>query len=123
MSGPSEKSIAVPLANVHPDSLKRAEQLKAALEPFVSGNVNTADHSTAEFELLGLREYSAVFGHAISDRWWRKLLKRTIDRDGGSKQWGRLELYLEEKPKPICKTLGPFHAEHGEEFRGLHQAL
>ena len=123
MSGPSDKPLTDALANVHADSLRRAEQLKAAIEPFVSGKVDAADYSQAEFEARGVQEYSKVFGHTISERWWRKLFKRTVDRDNGLKQWDRLDLYLEEKPRLVCKAIGPFHAEHGEEFRWLHQAL
>src|SRR5207302_10224211 len=29
---------------------------------------------------------------------WRRLFRRTLDRDGGAENWGRLEIYLDESP-------------------------
>jgi hypothetical protein len=56
------------------------------------------DLRRAEFERLGVEEYRRIFGHAISVRHWRRLFKRTTDRDGGAKNWDRLEIYLDESP-------------------------
>jgi hypothetical protein len=39
-----------------------------------------------------------MFGHSVSTRHWRRLLRRTLDRDGGTENWGRLEIYLDESP-------------------------
>jgi len=51
-----------------------------------------------------LAEFKAQFGYAISARHWRRLLCRTIGRDGGAENWQRLELYLDDRafaaPKP-----------------------
>ena len=29
---------------------------------------------------------------------WRQLLTRTLRRDGGARNWARLEIYLDEEP-------------------------
>ena len=57
-----------------------------------------ANLTSAEFEKLGVEDYRRVFGHSISIRHWRRLFRRTLDRDGGAKNWARLEIYLDENP-------------------------
>src|SRR5207302_407547 len=54
--------------------------------------------TSAKFEQLGVEDYRRAFGHRISMRHWRRLLKRTLDRDSGTENWGRLEIYLDESP-------------------------
>src|SRR5262249_52944248 len=39
-----------------------------------------------------------TFGRGISTRHWRRLFQRTVRRDGGYRNWGRLEIYLDAKP-------------------------
>jgi hypothetical protein len=71
--------------------------LKRALAP-VFARLNDADLTSEEFERLGVEDYRHAFGHSISTRHWRRLLKRTLNRDGGAENWGRLEIYLDESP-------------------------
>jgi hypothetical protein len=52
--------------------------------------------SAQEFERRGLNDYAAEFGERISDRRWRAIFKRTLERDGGREDWDRLEIYLDE---------------------------
>src|ERR1043165_7983529 len=52
----------------------------------------------AELDNAGLEDFKKTFGYSLKDaRCWRFLFKRTIDRDGGDLEWGRLEIYLDER--------------------------
>jgi hypothetical protein len=55
-------------------------------------------------EVTGLEDFKREFGYPISARQWRRLLARTIERDGGEENWQRLEIYLADRalamPKP-----------------------
>lgn len=87
----------MPLAQIAQPCLDKAAKLQRALLPSFP-RANDQALSAAEFERLGVEDYRQVFGHAITDRYFRELFKRTIDRDGGREQWNRLELFLDEKP-------------------------
>src|SRR5947209_2433744 len=86
-----------PLSQLCEEAIERASMLKRALGP-PRARQNDAHVTAAEFEQLGVEDYRRAFGHRISTRHWRRLLKRTLDRDGGAKNWGRLEIYLDESP-------------------------
>jgi hypothetical protein len=74
-------------------SIERASLLKRAF-----ARLNDGDLTSTEFERLGVEDYRRTFGHGISTRQWRRLFRRTLDRDGGAENWGRLEIYLDETP-------------------------
>jgi hypothetical protein len=57
----------------------------------------TASATAAHAELAGLQDFKAEFGYSISPRHWRRLLHRTIERDGGEENWQRMELYLDDR--------------------------
>jgi hypothetical protein len=78
-------------------AIERAFQLQRAIAPALA-RMNYCELASAEFERLGVEDYRRTFGHIISTRHWRRLLKRTLDRDGGAKNWQRLEIYLDECP-------------------------
>jgi len=84
---------AFPLAEVAAPCRRAAQKLQRALTPSIARreDVNLSAH---EFERRGLNDYAGVFGDRISDRHWRALLKRTLERDGGREDWNRLEIYL-----------------------------
>jgi len=48
-------------------------------------------------EEAGLKDFRAEFGYAISARHWRRILARTIERDGGEENWQRIEIYLDDR--------------------------
>ena len=62
--------------------------------------------TAAQVEEAGLADFRAQFGYAISARHWRRLVNRTIERDGGEENWQRMEIYLDDRafavvtPKP-----------------------
>lgn len=97
--------------------IDQAKKLRTALLPSLMNQ-----RSGAEFEAAGVREYTAVFGHAITPRYWRLLFRRAIERDGGAQDFGRIELYLSDKPgrqqspaQTVCVAL----AEIQEQFPAL----
>src|SRR5438445_9654199 len=73
----------VPLNELTDDCKQRATKLQAALRPFLEVQQDQAP-TVAEFESRGVQAYFRVFRVPITDRYWRKLHKRTIDRDGGA---------------------------------------
>jgi hypothetical protein len=93
------------------ESIERASLLKRALGPALA-RLNDVDLTSAELEQLGVEDYRRAFGHSISTRHWRRLFRRTLDRDSGAENWGRLEIYLDESParKPELRRRAPFSA-------------
>ena len=87
----------LPLSDVAPSFVERAVQLQRALAGTVL-RVNDMTLSGGEIERLGVEDYRRVFGHAISARHFRRLLNRTLSRDGGAEDWNRLDIYLDENP-------------------------
>jgi hypothetical protein len=79
------------------DAVERAARLQRALARALA-NRNDPDRTRAEFERLGVEDYRRVFDHSISTRHWRRLFRRTVDRDGGAENWARLEIYIDENP-------------------------
>jgi hypothetical protein len=86
-----------PLSELSRESIERASLLQRALAPALA-RLNDANLMSAEFERLGLEHYRRTFGYTISTRHWRRLFRRTLNRDGGAENWGRLEIYLDESP-------------------------
>jgi len=86
-----------PLSDLSMRSIERASLLKRALALVLARQDDNALTIT-EFERLGVEDYRRAFGHSISTRHWRRLFRRTLDRDGGAENWGRLEIYLDELP-------------------------
>jgi len=86
----------VPLNEIAPHSLAKAEKLRRALAP-VLARANDPELSAGELEAFGIEQYAIVFGFAVSARYWREIFKRILSRDAGAGQFDRLELYLDER--------------------------
>jgi hypothetical protein len=97
------------LSQLCDEAIERASLLQRALAPALA-RLDDVDLVTNEFERLGVEDYRRAFGHSISARHWRRLFKRTLDRDGGAENWGRLEIYLDESParKPELRKPTPY---------------
>ncbi len=109
---------ALSLTNICSEDIEAARKLQAALRPWLAQQ-HTLDLSASEIERRGVIDYGRAFGHSISSRYWRELFMRTLRRDGGAEDWGRLEIYLPEKITPKagpCKVV--LEALVGE-FAGL----
>jgi hypothetical protein len=90
----------VALADVSEKCLADTKKLRAALLPALQ-RMDSPMFTPPEIVLLGLRDYEMAFGHAITERHWRRLMDRTLRRAGGAEDFERLEIYLPEKP--ACK--------------------
>ena len=88
---------AVPLSQAGAEAVARAARLKEALGPSLARR-NDLSLSEEEFTRLGVEDYRRVMGTEVSARHWRRLLERTVERDGGAEEWDRLELYLKDRP-------------------------
>ena len=86
----------LPLREIAGHCLEKAAKLQCAL-----GRALRSQHDPGltafELERMGLADYAREFGHAVSGRYWRDLFDRTVKRAGGSEDWARLELYLDER--------------------------
>ena len=89
------------------NAVTRASLLRRALAPFLKANAIVQFQSQTDFEATGVEEYFRVFGHRVTPRHWRRVFRRTIDRDGGAENWTRLEIYLDETPALRVKPLLP----------------
>jgi hypothetical protein len=86
----------VPLAEISDECLTEAGKLKSALLPSLRRRFVL---SQADFERDGVTDYQTIFGNKISTRYFRELIKRTVERDGGQENWERLEIFLPAKPE------------------------
>ena len=86
-----------PVNELSEESIERASLLQRALAPAIA-RLDDVELIREEFEQLGVENYRRTFGHSVSNRHWRRLFCRTIDRDGGAENWSRLEIYLDESP-------------------------
>jgi hypothetical protein len=86
----------VPLPQVAPAHIERAAKLQRALR---RGLELSADDSREDGERarIGFEHFRREYGPA-SERHYRRLLQRTIDRAGGEPRWDDLALYLDERP-------------------------
>ena len=77
--------------------MERASLLLRALAPSMARQ-NDVGITSTQLERLGVEDYRRTFGYSVSRRHWRRLFRRTLGRDGGVENWGRLENYLDESP-------------------------
>ena len=117
INDPKEKwEPLVPLSEAAQHCVDKAAKLQRALVRVLSLQNDLAISST-ELERTGLEDYAREFGHSITDRYLRELIKRTIERDGGANRFERLELYLDDnvarkkQPKPVTSlaAISSFH--------------
>lgn len=85
------------LSEVSADCLALVTKLRAALMPALQ-RMGSPVLTPADETRLGLADYQRAFGHEITERHWRRLMDRTLKRDGGVENFERLEIYLPEKP-------------------------
>lgn len=112
----------VRLSEVAASALDKATKLQRALARVLSLQSDLS-RTSAELEQIGLEDYKRAFSYAITDRALRGLVKRTIERDGGTEDFSRLELYLDERP--ARKAPLPSAPRPGDEveFRDLREVI
>jgi hypothetical protein len=110
-----------PLAEIGARWIEKATQLQRALEPSLA-RLNDPAIKAGDVEARGIREYAVVFGHEISPRHWRRLMARTIERDRGNNEFGRVEIYLDERgivtPAPSAPKKNSYRFPELDEIAG-----
>jgi hypothetical protein len=97
VSAPVERwQPAIPLGEVADKWVSKAVKLQRALLPTFKERADDQALSPGEYVALGLRDYRAEFGYEISERQWRRLVDRTVQRDRGFEDWQRVELFLDD---------------------------
>lgn len=74
----------------------KARQLQNALLPFLTRSPVFVT-SAADNESEGVAYYKQILGAEISPRYWRELMARTRERDGGRGDWHQLAIYLPDQ--------------------------
>lgn len=88
---------ALPLGDVHADEIAHAQRLQRAL----GRGLALPDHATDTDRARAVADdYRQEFGHGVSERHLRALIRRALDRDREAGAFDRLELYLPEAPRP-----------------------
>ena len=85
----------IPWRDICPDQQAEALAIQRALSPLIQRR-NEAGLSVADFETLGVQTYQRETGKEITRERWRYIFNRTIERDGGTEQFHRPELFLNE---------------------------
>ena len=92
---PRPWSPSVALRDLAADELNYAAKLRDVLTPFLRNQSQPA----ADRDALIVARYGDAFGHVISAGYGRKLYQRTLARDAGVSDYGRLEIFLPEHPR------------------------
>jgi hypothetical protein len=92
---------SVPLRAVPQEEIDRAFKRRAVLLPFLERREHFDSLPQAEFESAGIAAHQRVFpGSAITGAGFQKAYDRVINRDRGQGNFTRLELYIEDRPRP-----------------------
>jgi hypothetical protein len=110
----------VVLADAPQQYIDKAVKLQRALRPMLE-RINDFTLDEAAFSEMGIRYYAAEFGHAISTRHWRELWARTLADDDGREEWGRIEIYLDDKARR--KNPAPVPIDWHKDLSALHEAF
>jgi hypothetical protein len=106
----------LPLSEVAPDAIQKAEKLRRVL----AVALNQSELSGSERDARAVEEFKKVFGYSVTDRYIRKLVKRTKDRAGDASDWTPLEFYLDDHPRPkfMASEVAPSH-----DFRAIAEEI
>jgi hypothetical protein len=99
LSAPTEAwRPAVSISECVPADIEKAQKLRRAFAGTLQ-RIGNSNLSAGEMEWAGVADYAREFGHAITERRWRDLFRRLLDRDRGQEQYERLELYLDDSAR------------------------
>ena len=107
----------LPWAQVPTKEQEKARQLQKALARALALR-GDPEAEAGQVERIGMHDFKAEFGYAVSARHWHRLFNRTIDRDGGEENWARPEIYLDDRALAVRK---PARETAANEYR--HRAL
>ncbi|MDB6068641.1 MAG: hypothetical protein JWR26_4849 [Pedosphaera sp.] len=109
----------IALSEIADEAIHKAATLRQALDRVIQLRNNPAI-SSRDLEAMGLEDFRREFGYAITDRTFRALLKRTVERDNFCENWNRLEIYLDGNPQRKATTPAPLS---GLEFQEIHDLM
>ncbi len=112
----------IPLGEVAQHCLDKAAKLQRALARSLALQDDPAS-LPKDRERAGLEDYRRHCGGEIKPRHLRRLIKRTLDRDGGAGQLSRLELYLDERPARKAAAKPTISLAVQSEFRELQEVV
>lgn len=95
LASPLQPSTRIELRDIADDELSKAAKLRDLLAPFLRDQSKPA----SERDALIAARYRDAFGHVITADYARKLFQRTLSRDAGLRDYGRLEIFLPDNPK------------------------
>ncbi|MBI1178004.1 hypothetical protein GC207_11275 [bacterium] len=87
----------VAMSDCTEEAVMQATRLRRALVRAIARRDDTT-FSGSELVAMGREDYQREFGHPITDRYWRELFQRTLDRAGNSWPLDAIEIYLPERP-------------------------
>lgn len=111
-----------PLAEVTDAGITKARQLRDAFAGTLRRR-NDLGMSDADFRQRGLADFRGTFGYVVSEKQWKRLLDRTVSRDGGAEDWSRLEIYLDENCARKAPASGVAAVTLGNEHRPLRDLM
>jgi len=114
----------IPLEKIHESYHVKASKLRDAMAATLS---RSEDITVSESELCatGVSDFQRVFGYAISSRHFRRILDRTLRRDGNTNNWTRLAIYFDDSaftisaPDPASARIQYLHREMDETIQHL----
>lgn len=113
---------ARPFAQIAERHTVKAAKLRDALTGTLQ-RLNDLDVSDADFRARGLADYRTVFGYAISEKQWRRVLDRTVARDAGAEDWTRIEIYLDDNINAPEQATTTVVAHARNEHRELYDLI
>ncbi len=117
-SPPAPYKSPVPLERVAQREIDHANKLRTAQAPSILRQ-RECDLTSDEFERRGVIDFAKVFDYRITQRHWRTLFQRTIQRDAGAEDYSRLELYISDRPALKELPAPKLSDVQREEFQGL----
>lgn len=120
-SQPATWKPAIPLFKIARPCIDSAEKLRRALRRVLTFRDNE-NVSRVELERMGLEDYRREVGQTITDRYLRKLVKRTLDR-AGEADLNRLEIYLPDRLTAKDAPARAINESVNEEFAALESLI
>ena len=114
----------IPIEKLHPSHREKATKLRDVMDTTL---IRSEDITVPESELcaIGAADFKRVFGYAISTRHFRRILDRTLQRDGNAHNWSRLAIYLDDSafslsaPDPAAARIQYLHRALDETIKHL----
>jgi hypothetical protein len=119
---PKQWRPSVPRREIVFEDWHRAKQLQRALTPSLTRE-DIGEISAERFENDGIADYEKEFGRIITRRYFRELMAMVQHRDGGVKNFARLELFLPAKLATQQKKAGRATEDERTEFADIIEVV